>query len=248
MNKKFAWSLGLVIVAIILLWFFGFDDKKKFLDDIQPQKQEVAGEIASFYISKPNLVVETTGLESVSVYATPADRKLEDYLFGEGMLVEEYGERKTWIIEIPEPQLVRKVYAIGADKNSLTTEREVFPIAGISEIYYALWAETPEEIVTLSVGESASINDTRITLNRILEDSRCPQSAKCIQAGRVVAEISFVNENLTKDIFVISSSEEDLHIYDNFIKIIKTEPLAEGDGISNKQYKISFSIIRDLKL
>ena len=236
----------IVVIASALLLFMVFDDKNNLPDEIRLSKK-VSGEIISFYIAKPNLVVETTGLESVSVYATPADRKLEDYLFGEGILVEESGERKTWIIEIPEPQLVRKVYAIGADKNYLTTEREVFPIAGISEIYYALWAEAPEEIVTLSVGESVLVNATKITLNRVLEDSRCPQSAKCIQAGRVVAEVTFVDDKLNKEIFVISSSEEDLHINNNFIKIIKTEPQAEDGNISNEQYKISFSIIKDLK-
>ena len=110
-----------------------------------------------------------------------------------------------------------------------------------------MWAEAPEEIVTLSVGESVLVNATKITLNRVLEDSRCPQSAKCIQAGRVVAEVTFVDDKLNKEIFVISSSEEDLHINNNFIKIIKTEPQAEDGNISNEQYKISFSIIKDLK-
>ena len=248
MNKKLIWFLVVVAVAIILLWFFAIDDKNKFLDNVQPQ-QEVAGEIASFYIAKPNLVVETTGLESVSVYATPADRKLEDYLLGEGILVEEYGERRTWLIEIPEPQLVRKVYAIGTDKNDLTTEREVFPIAGISEISSALWAESTEKIITLDIGGSSAVNSLNIKLNKILEDSRCPQSVKCVQAGRIVAEVSIIGEDLTEEIFVISSSEEDLHIYDSFIKIVKTDPPAEEGGeISNNQYKISFSIIKDLKL
>ena len=247
MNRKLAWFLVAVVAVVILLWFFVFNDKNKFLEDIQP-KQEVTGEIISFYVAKPNLVVETTGLESVSVYVTPADRKVEDYLFGSGVLVEEYGERRTWIIEIPEPQLVRKVYAIGTDEGGLTTEREVFPIAGISEIYSALWTETPEIIITLGIGESSTVGGTKITLNRILEDSRCPQSTKCIQSGRIVAEISIVNEKFIEEIFVISSSEEDLHINNNFIKMVKTDPPAEEGGISDEQYEVSFSIIKNLKL
>lgn len=42
----------------------------------------------------------------------------------------------------------------------------------------------------LSVGETKTVNGVEITVNKIVEESRCPQDVVCIQAGRFVASVT----------------------------------------------------------
>lgn len=216
------------------------------ISDPEVEKGEVAGEISSFYLAKPNLVVETINLDSVSLHATPADRSREDILLGEAELVEEFGNRKTWTLEIPKQQLFRKIYAIGTDPDGLTTERVVFPIAGITEIHEVLWEDVPEERFSLKIGERKLIGEKEIVLNQILEDSRCPATSNCIRNGRLVVDISIDNEG--EKSYVISSNEEELQVNGWFIKIIKVEPKATEEQIVDEEYSVNFSIITDPNL
>lgn len=54
----------------------------------------------------------------------------------------------------------------------------------------------------IKVGETAFINGVRITLNRIVSDSRCPINAECIRAGSVVANATLKSDtdSETRDI------------------------------------------------
>ena len=57
--------------------------------------------------------------------------------------------------------------------------------------------ETTIEVATtgtMGVGETKYINGVRITLNKIIEDSRCPADAVCIQAGKIVANVTLKSD------------------------------------------------------
>ncbi len=45
----------------------------------------------------------------------------------------------------------------------------------------------PEEIL-LSVGETKTFSDLKITFKEVVSDSRCPEDVQCIQAGEVVVK------------------------------------------------------------
>lgn len=49
--------------------------------------------------------------------------------------------------------------------------------------------EEEESTGSLKVGETKIISGLSITLNKIVEDSRCPIEAMCVWAGRLVAEV-----------------------------------------------------------
>lgn len=46
----------------------------------------------------------------------------------------------------------------------------------------------------VKVGETAFINGVRLTLNKIVSDSRCPAGVQCIWAGSVVASVSLKSD------------------------------------------------------
>ncbi len=241
---------GFLKVVVVLIFcslgayvWFGYLDRQNLLQGIVPVEQEVAGEITSFYVARPNLVVETTDLAGVTLYATPADRTKEDAVIGRGVLVEEFGSRQTWTIEIPESQLLRKIYVIGVDDNGITTERTVFPIAGIVDIYRSLWVDAPEVVERVSVGDSIYFDDVEIVFNRVLEDSRCPVGSQCIQAGRLVIELGVLREGGVLEQYVLSSNEEDIHMKPYFITILNIDPPAQEENIQVSEYNIALSII-----
>jgi len=234
MDKKI---LGFLVIGAIAIgaWSVFFNKPQPIPNLIS---EEVSGEITSFYLAKPNLVVETIGLESVSFYATPADRSLPDFLLGQGALVEEFNDRQTWTFDIPEAILIRKIYTIGTDRWGLNTERQVFPIAGIPEIYKSLWTEVPEKLVKLQLGQGVVLENGKLTFDRVLEDSRCPVNADCIQTGRLAIELS-----LGEQTFVLSSNDEELNLGNQYLRIVRVFPSAEGIGIKPSEYVVTFSII-----
>lgn len=243
MDKRIVITVFIILGAIGFIWF-SLLEEQNLLQNQDEEPQEVAGEITSLYVALPNLVIETADLSAVSVYATPADRQEEDFLWGEAQLVEQFGQRQTWTFAVPAPQLLRKVYVIGEDANGLTTERTVFPIAGISDIYEALWDTTPNVIDTLAVGDVLVGDEYSLRLEQILEDSRCPADVRCIQAGRLVVEI-LVSENGEEERFVISSAEEEVNMGDRYIKIIQIDPHPSEEEIADNEYAVTFSIIDD---
>jgi hypothetical protein len=70
-----------------------------------------------------------------------------------------------------------------------------------------LEAESIEELtiteattVKVKLGETKFINGVKITLNKIVEDSRCPSGVQCVWAGRVVANVTLKSETDTETI------------------------------------------------
>ncbi len=55
---------------------------------------------------------------------------------------------------------------------------------------------------TVRLGQTARVNDLRITPIRVIEDSRCPMNARCIWAGRVLitARIGDGNHVMTRQL------------------------------------------------
>jgi hypothetical protein len=48
---------------------------------------------------------------------------------------------------------------------------------------------------TLAIGQSATVNGISLTLQKVLEDSRCPVDVQCIQVGTVRVDVSIDSYN-----------------------------------------------------
>ncbi len=94
----------------------------------------------------------------------------------------------------------------------------------------------------VGVGKSVFINGVRVTLNKIVQDSRCPVDVQCIQAGWVTANVTLRSDtdNETRDI----ASNVASVAFDSFkisIENIKPSRIA-GLALEPESYLITFRV------
>ena len=234
---------SVLIAAVLVAGGYIFLFPKSSFPDGNTDTPEVVGVFSSLYLSEENFVAETKGLSEVRLYAKSAhSTTTRDIFFGKMTLAKSFDNRQTWVLPIPEPELVTEIYALGVDTNNNLLPKFPFPVSGISNIYSAVWVEVPEEIIVLSPGKSVIYKNTKITLSKILEDSRCPKEVQCIQAGRVAAEFVIGSKTV-----VLSSTEPELYVEPYFFKIAQVEPPASLTPIPPLKYSITLAVITDSK-
>lgn len=59
------------------------------------------------------------------------------------------------------------------------------PIALTATLAASAAPPQPPRVVTTRIGEAVHVHGIRMTPLRVVEDSRCPQNARCVWAGRV---------------------------------------------------------------
>lgn len=231
----------LVIIISVLVIFLGWAYLKNGYTNVVPLPETEYG-IDDFYLTKQNLVLIGGGLSEVRVYGVPVDPTKEDYVLGSMDIVEESEESQTWLLPIPEEQLIKEIYAIGHVSSREHTKKYYFPIAGVSNIHESLWVKIPEKTLTLSVGEFGELKDSKFLFNKVLEDSRCPLEVECVQAGRLVIELLVNNIS-----YVISSADEDVKVSDYYVNIAAIYPDMNHEGISPNEYEVTLLIISEME-
>ncbi|KKU49601.1 MAG: hypothetical protein UX71_C0010G0011 [Parcubacteria group bacterium GW2011_GWA1_47_10] len=92
----------------------------------------------------------------------------------------------------------------------------------------------------IGVGETKNVNGVRITLNKIVEDSRCPSDVQCIWAGRLVANVTLKSDTDEQTLDLASDAAP--KTFDTFlvsIAGISPEKLVSEPSTS---YKITFKV------
>jgi len=94
----------------------------------------------------------------------------------------------------------------------------------------------------IKVGQTVFINGVKITLNKIVGDSRCPIDVVCIQAGNVVADVT-LQSNTDKETRDMVSNKK--IPFDSFqISIEKVIPQSKSTETINPQdYIITFKVV-----
>lgn len=96
--------------------------------------------------------------------------------------------------------------------------------------------------VTLAIGQEGSFDLLSITLNKLVQDSRCPIDVQCIQAGSITvsATLSDGVKTETKDF----SSDTEPQVFGTYKIYIKSvEPTKESKKeITSADYKITFNV------
>jgi hypothetical protein len=93
----------------------------------------------------------------------------------------------------------------------------------------------------ISLGQRAYADGPIIEAARILEDSRCPQNARCVWAGRLKLQMIWHRGNGTAQPFELTLGEI-THIADGHIEITAATPprLAEDGPLLPDSYRFSF--------
>ncbi len=106
--------------------------------------------------------------------------------------------------------------------------------------------ETQKEAVTtgsIAVGESKTINGVRITVNNIVEDSRCPADATCIQAGKLVANVT-LGSNTDKETLNMSDADAPKAFDVYKVSLISSAPYfpLASQPLPFNQYRLTFKV------
>lgn len=96
--------------------------------------------------------------------------------------------------------------------------------------------------VTLAVGEEKIAHEVAITLNSVVQDSRCPIDVRCIQAGAINTNvtISVHGKTITKNF----PSDEVPFKYEGYAISISSinPPRQSGSEAAQKDYRITFHV------
>ncbi|XKT74818.1 MAG: hypothetical protein ACJKTH_01900 [Patescibacteria group bacterium UBA2163] len=97
-------------------------------------------------------------------------------------------------------------------------------------------------VAQIGVGESALVGYVRVTLNSVVQDSRCPVDVQCIQAGNIVVNVTL--ESDTDTLTTTIASDAAPITFDAFrISIADVAPESHSTKeIEESQYRIVFKV------
>lgn len=128
----------------------------------------------------------------------------------------------------------------------------VIVILGVAFLWFIPKASLPTSSVSekngvvseaaLAVGETKLINGVQLTLNKIVNDSRCPIGVQCIQAGWVTANITLANAANQETVDIRSGTAP--KAFNSFmISIIKIAPeKISTQEIKTSEYRLTFRV------
>lgn len=99
----------------------------------------------------------------------------------------------------------------------------------------------PVSTRTLSLGERGEFDGVAVTIDRVLEDSRCPQSVQCIQAGTVRVSSTVVSGTGTSTLVLKlgETSTTETHT----VTLVSAEPYPKTPGaIEQSQYRFTVRV------
>ena len=94
---------------------------------------------------------------------------------------------------------------------------------------------------TLSIGESGVFASTTLTIDRVLEDSRCPQKVQCIQAGTVRVNSVIVSDMGTSTL--VLTLGETMTTQTQQVTLVRVEPYPNAPGtIPQNEYRFEVRV------
>ena len=78
-------------------------------------------------------------------------------------------------------------------------------------------------ILSLKVGEGVNVGKTKVTLDKIISDSRCPKDVTCIWSGEVSVSIS-LSEGSTSETLILKDTSSEAITKKHNIKLIDVKP------------------------
>lgn len=73
------------------------------------------------------------------------------------------------------------------------------------------------------LGQMAAINGPRVRADRVIEDSRCPADVQCVQAGRLIVQVTVFGGGWSRQ-FDLQPGVP-VHVADGTLTLIETAPL-----------------------
>jgi hypothetical protein len=257
-NKKVT---SIIIAALVLLGLIFWGVHAFMNRPSGPAAGQAASTtISSFTVERPNLVVHSSNLARLEVYAVPTGTGVSEadiQKLGDASLENTSDNRmQTWVLPIPKnPILATDIYVIGYNQGNQAVASMSLGITGATAINDALWGSgtiatstsgqnssdpTANELKTLKIGQSASFNGLTVTLKSVDSDSRCAEGVQCIQAGNVTGTLT-LTLNGTPATRAFDSSKS--FVYQGYtISVDSIHPAPSQGQRDLTKYQITFRI------
>ncbi len=98
--------------------------------------------------------------------------------------------------------------------------------------------------VVFKVGDRVDIANLTVTLNKVLQDSRCPIDVVCIQAGSVTVEVVLTNSTRRETITL--STDATPHLFDGYyisILSVTPSPMSKKE-IKPSDYRVTLHVVK----
>lgn len=93
----------------------------------------------------------------------------------------------------------------------------------------------------LRIGETEFISGVRITLNKIVEDSRCPVDVMCVWAGRLIANVTLRSDTDTETLDLESDKLYNFDVFKISIESVVPKPLST-ESTASRNYILTFRV------
>lgn len=102
---------------------------------------------------------------------------------------------------------------------------------------------TGQQKVRVGVGETGSTFGLSVTLNNIVNDSRCPVDAQCIWAGMLVAEITLAEAGASE---TVELQQDDVREWRGYsVTMVSAEPIPRSDVERKPEdYFLTFMVMK----
>ncbi len=250
--KQIFFIFGAIVLAVAILFSISFLLKKDEVVDDTKNDLPKSG-FKSFEVERPFFVIESSGFESVAIYGVPTGTDIKDsshVAIATTTLATEKNNEQIWKGMIPnEPILLSEIYAVAVDSLGNKSERYYFPLKGASDIYNALWFETPSEVLELLLKDTKEVNGIKFELTKIISDSRCGVDINCISAGSVKIEVMAKAYGKEEKITLDSMDKESVSVFGQKITFKKVLP-ERGKSqsiIKDSEYRIFLLVEQESK-
>lgn len=100
------------------------------------------------------------------------------------------------------------------------------------------------QTVSAKIGEEVSVYDAKITPIEIVEDSRCPIDAECIQAGKLVVRARVESNGETSAEYLLELYAASLKTEVAEISLVRAEPNPESEKeLGDADYELYFRVV-----
>ncbi len=98
----------------------------------------------------------------------------------------------------------------------------------------------PYGLITLRIGETASVRGISITPTKVTEDSRCPTDVTCVWSGTVKVTIKSTASGKTQNDTLTLGSPSTIDVFT--VKLVSVHPQKTQKEIAEKDYELTFDV------
>ena len=93
----------------------------------------------------------------------------------------------------------------------------------------------------MRLGQIASVNGPRVRAEQVIEDSRCPVDAQCIQAGRLIVRTTVLGGGWSKQVDLTLGTP--VNVADGSLTLVRATPERKGGrrGSRPLPYRFTFT-------